>query len=231
MTNLALSTESISTLNSESEEDQEIYHDRSAAGSFMSIGSVDSLSSQHAANFDHDAATSIYDSLVEGHESANIQLELTSLRMSMNASEHQVRRAVVAAFMKRVSQVIKSGVGAKQAVAQVFGQHKELLERTMFDKNKSSKVDQVDFLLLMQSDLVHRESGDSILLHASMKLYEMDVFESEAFEQWWTDVKSSEDDGMKRVREKTQPFIDYLGNQSEEDEDEDDEEGADSDSE
>lgn len=230
LANLALSTDSISTLNSDSEEDQEIYHERSAAGSFVSIASVDSQSSQHAANFDHDAASSIYDSLIEGHDTANIQLELTSLRMSQNASEHQVRRAVVIAFMKRVSQLIKSGTGVKQAVAQVFEQREGIFDRIMFDKNKSGKEDQVDLLLLLQADLITRENGDSILLHTTMKLYEIDVLQEEAIEQWWSDVKSSEDDAMERVREKTRQFIDYLANQSsEEDESDEDDEDEDSD--
>ncbi|ORY07274.1 translation initiation factor eIF-2B subunit epsilon [Clohesyomyces aquaticus] len=232
LANLSLSVESISTLNSDSEADDfEISHERSAAGSFVSIGSVDSHASEHAANFDHDAAASIYDSLVEGHESANIQLELTSLRMSTNASEHQVRRAVVVAFVKRIMQLIKSGSSVREAVAQVFGQHQELLERIMFDKSESSKADQVDFMLLLQGDLARRESGDSILLVAATKLAEMDVVENEGMVQWWEDPKSSVDDEMTKVRAKTQQLVDYLNQSSEEESDEDGDEDEDDDSE
>ena len=227
--NLTLSIESISTLNSDIEEDYP--PPRSAAGSFVSIDSVDSHADEHAANFDHDAAASIYDSLVEGHESANIQLELTSLRMSTNASEHQVRRAVVVSFVKRITQLMKSGASVRDAVAQVFGQHRELLERTMFDKDLSGKVDQVDFMLLLQADLARREGGDSILLSAATKLVEMDVIEEEGMQQWWADVKSSEAEEMKRVRQKTQQLIEYLNqsdDESDEEEDEDEDEDDDS---
>lgn len=134
-----LSLESISTLNSESEGDYFDYtHDRSNAGSFVSVGSADS---QHAANFDHDASLSIYDSLVEGHESANIQLELTALRMSTNASDHQVRRAVVVAFVKRITQLVKSGTSVRDAVNQVFSQHKDLVSL-----GKMMQTKQVTFL-------------------------------------------------------------------------------------
>lgn len=222
MEGLSLSNESISTLNSEEDFDDVPRRDRSAGSSFLSIGSVDSQGSQHAANFDHDAATSIFDSLEQGHESANINLELTALRMSTNASEHQVRRAVAVAFNKRVSQLVNSGTAAKAAVVQVFGKHKELLERIMFDKNVSGKVDQVDFLLLLQGDLVHREKGDDILLHTSMQLYQTDVLEAEGVEQWWADPKSADTEEMRRVRAKTQPFIDFL-----DDDDESSEEGED----
>lgn len=227
--NLAnLSQESISTLNSDSEADEyEIRHDRSGASSFLSVGSQDS---QHAANFDHDASTSIYDSLVEGHESANIQLELTALRMSTNASDHQVRRAVVTAFVKRIHQLIKSGDAVKTAVAQVFDAHKELIDRCIFDKTQSDKADQVDFLLLLQGDVSHKESGDSILLQAATKLSMNDHVQDEGFFQWWEDAKSSESEDMEKVREKTKALIDFLqqesGSESEEDSEEDEDEDS-----
>jgi translation initiation factor eIF-2B subunit epsilon len=222
-----LSQESISTLNSDSEaDDYEIRHDRSGASSFLSVGSQDS---QHAANFDHDASTSIYDSLVEGHESANIQLELTALRMSTNASDHQVRRAVVTAFVKRIHQLIKSGVPVKESVAQVFDAHQELVDRCIFDKAQSDKADQVDFLLLLQADVSHKENGDSILLQAATKLSFNEHIQDEGFYQWWDDEKSTETEDMKKVREKTEPLIDFLhkqeesGSESEDDSEEEDE--------
>lgn len=237
-----LSLESISTLNSESEVDYFDYtHDRSNAGSFVSVGSQDS---QHAANFDHDASLSIYDSLVEGHESANIQLELTALRMSTNASDHQVRRAVVVAFVKRITQVVKSGTSVRDAVNQVFAQHKDLvsllkhrdtlqssiliyftqIDRSIFDKDKSSKVDQVDFMLLLQADLAHRENGDTILLSAATKLVELESIEDDGIVQWWEDAKSSESEDLQKVKAKTQQLVDFLNQSSEEESDEDDEE-------
>jgi translation initiation factor eIF-2B subunit epsilon len=216
------SNESVSTLNSDSEADDiEVErHDRSATSSFLSVGSADS---QHAANFDHDASASIYDSLVEGHESANIQLELTALRMSTNASDHQVRRAVVSSFVKRITQLTKSGEAVKSAVAQVFGQHKELIDRSIFDKNALSKTDQVDFMLLLQADLSHKESGDTILLSAATKLVELDSIEEDGMVQWWEDEKSTENTDMEKVREKTKSLIEFLQQESEEESEEESE--------
>jgi translation initiation factor eIF-2B subunit epsilon len=216
LANLSLSAESISTLNSESDEYPGAdNHTRTAADSFTSIGSQDSYASQHASNFDHDATASIYDSLVEGHESANIQLELTALRMSTNASDHQVRRAVIVAFAKRITQLIKAGSSVKDAVTQVFGQHKDLIERSIFDKAQSRKEDQVDFMLLLQTELSHRESGDAIMLVAATKLLELDLVEDEGLLQWWADARSEADE-VKAVREKTQQLIDWLNQSSEE---------------
>jgi translation initiation factor eIF-2B subunit epsilon len=216
------SNESISTLNSDSEDDNLDLQDtsRSATSSFLSVGSADS---QHAANFDHDASQSIYDSLEQGHESANIQLELTALRMSTNASDHQVRRAVVSSFVKRIMQLIKSGETIKASIAQVFGHHKELIDRAIFDKNSSNKADQVDFMLLLQADLSHRESGDAILLSAATKLTELDCIEEEGILQWWADEKGDENEDLKKVKEKTKALVDFLQQESEEESDESEE--------
>jgi translation initiation factor eIF-2B subunit epsilon len=214
------SNESISTLNSDSEaDDLDLqHHSRSAASSFLSVGSADS---QHAANFDHDASQSIYDSLEQGHESANIQLELTALRMSTNASDHQVRRAVVSSFVKRILQLIKSGSTVKAAIAEVFGQHKELIDRAIFDKASSSKTDQVDFMLLLQADLGQRENGDTILLSAATKLTELDSVEEDGILQWWEDERGTETEELKKVREKTRALVEFLQQESEDESEED----------
>ncbi|KAF2272152.1 translation initiation factor eIF-2B subunit epsilon [Westerdykella ornata] len=219
-----LSAESISTLGLGSEDEYEAARNqgRAAADSFVSIGSQDSCASQHAANFDHDATASIYDSLVESHESANIQLELTALRMSTNASDHQVRRAIVVAFAKRTTQLIKSGSSIRDAVAQVFGHYKDLVDRSIFDKAQANKVDQVDFMLLLQNELLHRESGDVILLTAATKLIELDSIQEEGMQQWWEDERSTETEELRRVRERTRQLIDYLNESSEEESSEED---------
>jgi len=142
--------------------------------------------------------------------------------MSTNASDHQVRRAVVVAFVKRISQLINAGSSVKDAVAQVFTQHKDLVERSIFDKNTASKSDQVDFLMILQSELTHRENGDMILLNAATKLLELDVIEGDGVLQWWESAKSSESEDMQKVKEKTNQLIEFLNDSSEE-ESEDDE--------
>lgn len=150
--------------------------------------------------------------------------------MSTNASDHQVRRAVVSSFVKRVTQLTKSGEAVKSAVAQVFGQHKELIDRSIFDKNAQNKVDQMDFLLLLQADLSNKENGDGILLSAATKLVELDSIEEDGMLQWWEDEKSTENAEMVRVREKTKSLIEFLQQESEdESEDESEEESEEDD--
>ncbi|KAF2760151.1 heat shock transcription factor 2, partial [Pseudovirgaria hyperparasitica] len=249
MSSLSLSTASISTLNSDDDDDVDLAldhdHDhitgpsrsRSAGSSFLSVGSLDSQSSQHAANFDHDATSSILDSLERGHESANINLELTALRMTTNASEHQVRRAVATAFAKRVAQLVSGPntttstststtntttttttppSSVKDAVDAVFGTQKQVLARTMFDRGQTDRPDQVDFLLLLQADLVHRDQGEAILVRAATKLVEMDVVEPEGVEQWWEDARAVASEGLVRVRAKTGALVEFLREESSE---------------
>ncbi|KAL2009813.1 hypothetical protein VTN00DRAFT_5620 [Thermoascus crustaceus] len=210
MAELSLSSESISTLSSEISEPG---FGGSRAGSFGTSYS-DEDEQDH---FQHDASTSVYDGLRDGVSADVVQLELVSLRMSANASEHQVRRAVVTAFMKRIQQLMESGKGAGQAVKEIFTNYREVVDRIIFDKDSDQKPDQVDLLLLIQQDLVHRNKGDTILLFTAKELYDLEIVDEEAYEQWWEDERSSSTEEMRKVRGQTQQFVDWLAN-AEEDE-------------
>ncbi|KAF1809415.1 nucleotide-diphospho-sugar transferase [Eremomyces bilateralis CBS 781.70] len=230
LAHMNLSTDSISTLDSEGDlsDEEPRHHDRDAGGSMVSLVSDDSsMAPQSAADFHHDATASLLDSLQKGDQPENIALELNGLRMATNASESQVRKSVVAAFMKRVSQVMEDGATVQQSVETALGNFGDLLKRTMFDQNLEEKNDQVDFMLLIQADMVHRSKGDTILPFVARQLHAMEVVEEEGFEQWWNDPRSSKDAAMVQVRMKTEPFVDYLlqsDDESDEDEDEESEE-------
>lgn len=227
LAHLSLSQDSISTLNSDDVSSEEYTRrgESSRTESFGSIMSDDSQGGRQAVDFHHDAAASIFDSLQKGDESSNMQLELTALRMSADATPHQVRRAVVAAFMKRVAALMEGGSTAAQAVKNTIPDQETLLKRTMFDHGDKheEKSDQVDFLLLMQADLCHRKDGEKIMLHASNELVLADVVETEGFEQWWEDEKSVAGEDMVQVRSMMGPFMDAIMEESEEESDEDDE--------
>ncbi|KAF4554668.1 eIF4-gamma/eIF5/eIF2-epsilon-like protein [Elsinoe fawcettii] len=224
---LSISQESISTIHSHdlSSEDLKPRTADSRTASFGSIASDDSQGGRAAHDFHHEASLSIYESLQKGDESSNMQLELTALRMSADASPHSVRRAVTVAFMKRIAAVMETGVSAAQAVKQTVAPYKELLSRTVFDHGDSieQKPDQVDFLLLMQSDLRHRVEGEKIMLHASNELVMQDVLDTEGFEQWWDDERSKDGEEMLHVRSQMQPFMDAIAADSEEESEEEDE--------
>lgn len=218
MARLNLSSESISTLSSEiSSETLETGRSRTDSfGTSHSDGEHD--------RFEHDASTSIYDSMREGVSSDVVQLELVSLRMSANASDHQVRRAIASAFVKRIQHLMESGKSAGEAVKEVFGRYREVIDRSLFDKDKDDKEDQVDLLLQIQQNLVHRNKGETILLFTAKELYDLELVEEEAYEQWWADARSSNTEEMKKIRSQTEQFVDWLANAEEEDSDEEEEE-------
>jgi translation initiation factor eIF-2B subunit epsilon len=216
MPSLSLSSASISTLSSE-------ISNTSWAGSERSSFSAD----EDSDNFHHDASVSLFDSLREGVAADVVQLELVTLRMSANASDNQVRRAIVTSFMKHIQQLMEGGKGAGQAVLSVFTAYKEVVERTLFDRNKEQKNDQVDLLLALQHDLIHRNKGDTVLLFTAKSLYELDLIEEEAYDQWWNDERSSNTEEMRTVRSQTKQFVDWLAEaeeESSEDESEDESE-------
>lgn len=216
MPNLSLSSASISTLSSE-------VSNTSWARSERSSFSAD----EDADNFHHDASVSLFDSLREGVAADVVQLELVTLRMSANASDNQVRRAIVTSFMKHIQQLMDGGKGAGPAVNEVFTAYKEVVERTLFDRNKEQKKDQVDLLLSLQQDLIHRNKGDTVLLFTAKSLYELDLIEEEAYDQWWNDERSSNSEEMRTVRSQTQQFVDWLAEAEEESSEEESEEESD----
>lgn len=143
--------------------------------------------------------------------------------MTANASDHQVRRAVVSAFMKRVAQLMDAGKGAGEAVREIFGKYREIVERALFDREREAKPDQVDLLLLLQQDLVHRSRGDTVLLFTAKELYDLEIIDEEAYEQWWDDERSSSTEEMRQVRSQAQQFVDWLANAEEEESSEEEE--------
>ena len=217
---LALSSSSISTLASDLSDDVPA-HERRRSDSFATTISEEDEGNQ----FHHDAAKGLFDALERNLGSDVAQLELVGLRMSSNATEHQVRVAVASAFMKHICNLIETkSTGTSETVKSVFTNYKGLVQRTMFDKEKDEKTDQVDFLLQIQKALIKREKGEAILLFTAKELYDLDILEEEAFEQWWADGRSSDDEDMDRVRQQTAQFIEWLANAEEEESEEETEE-------
>ena len=217
------SVSSISTLAS-SDDNLEPVRDSSRRSSFRSDPSDDAAESR---DFHVEATASILDGLQKGDPADTIILELNGYRMSTNASQHEVRKAVVAAFMKRVSSLSagdsSSGVSAREAVKDVFRKYKGLVERTMFDEDADEKVDQVDFLLLLQKEVLGRPNGDHLLLFVTTELYDSDIVEEDGVLQWWDNGRSAEGE-MGRVRGLTEQFVTYLKEAEENDESGDEDE-------
>lgn len=224
------SVSSISTLASLDPE----YEPRETSSRRSSFRSDPSDDATESRDFHVEATASILDGLQNDALPDTIMLELSGYRMSTNASQHQVRKAVVAALMKRVSNLVASGGGAgismREPVHQIFKTYQSLVERTTFDKDVEQKVDQVDFLLLVQKEALGRPKGDQLLLFVAKETYDLKVIEEDGILQWWEDTRSEEGE-MRTVRGLTEQFITYLkaeedeeSSDEEEDEEDDDEE-------
>lgn len=217
--------ESISTLDSNPSDDesQTSHHQRSSrTESFGSIGSDESPDDKRAAaDFHHEAVNSIFDSIQKGDASDSIQLELKALTLSSNADGKQVRRAVAVALMKRIASLVESGLSPQKAVAQTIPPHRLLVERAVLDRDAKIKVEQVEFLFCMQTDLLHRVQGSKILLFACNALAQEELVDDEGLEQWLEDPRSSASEELSELKKETEEIIG--GEEDSDDEDESDE--------
>jgi len=227
---LNLSSETISTLNSDFSSATPT-QSRSRLSSFA--GSISDDGDPGASNetFHHDAVNGLVDALREGDDFESAKLEFMGLRLSNNASDHQVRRAIAVAFTKRIAQLVEGAMEPSKAAAQAFGASgaQKFLNEVAVGSKKLMD-DQVDFISCLQKDLVHRGSGAIILAAVCKELYEREILEEDAFLRWWEDSEAlgeSEDTEMKRVREKVAVLIQWFReaeseseSSSEEDEDE-----------
>jgi translation initiation factor eIF-2B subunit epsilon len=157
-----------------------------------------------------------------GTDQDDVRVELMGLRFAQNATEHQVRRAVAVALMKHIANLVdEEGMKAPDAVRQSILRYRKLIQR---DQSQETTLDQVDFLLEAQRDLIHRNEGDQILLHLAKDLYDKDLFEEEVITQWWNDDRSESTEELKRIKQSSKQFLDWLANADEESESESEDE-------
>lgn len=211
---LNLSAESISTLSSEISAESQT-EPRSRTTSFTGSVSDDGDLGPSNESFHHDAVAGLFDALKENGDLDSAKLEFMGLRLSNNATDHQIRRAIAVAFTKRISQLVENDkLQASKAAEQVFGitGAVKFLNEMAIGTGKGMD-DQVDFIGCLQKDLAHRNSGAVILAAVSQRLYQEEVLEEGAFERWWTESEAlgaEEDPEMKTVRDKTAVFVEWL---------------------
>jgi translation initiation factor eIF-2B subunit epsilon len=227
---LNISSESISTLSSEVSDDDNAGGPRSRLSSFA--GSIsdneDSGSGSSGENFHKDAVADVFKTLSEAGDFHNTRVEFTSLRLSNNATDHHVHRAIAVGFTKRIAQLIETGLDPARAVSTTLSQEgaEAFLSEVAIGREKRLD-DQIDFLLCAQKDLCHREKGDMVLFALCKDLYDREVLEEEAFEGWWADARGIDGKEMTAVREKSEVFINWLKEADEESEEDESEEDSD----
>ena len=223
---LNVSVESISTLSSDLSVATPT--SRSRLSSFTgSLSDDDGGVGSSNENFHHEAVAGLLDTLREGKDFDSAKLEFMGLRLSNDATDHQIRRAIATAFTKRISQLVESEkMTSSNAATKAFGMSgaEKFLNEVAVGTEKEV-ADQVDFIKALQKDLVHRASGQGILAVMCKELYQREVLEEEGFVEWWKECEElgeKEDLEMRRVREKTGPFIEWLKNADSESEEESD---------
>lgn len=228
----ASASSSVSSMSTLASSDSEIEHRESSRRSSFRSDPSDDIGGNR--DFHLEARASILDGLQKHDAADTIILELNGYRMSTNASQHEVRKALVAAFMQRIVNLVSvdqssgtPGISAREATKQVFGTYRSLIERTVFDHDVESKLDQVDVLMLVQKEASGRPGGDQLLLFVAKELYDLEIVEEDGVLQWWEDERSQNGE-MGKVRGLTRPFITFLqtaeeDEESEESEDDDDE--------
>lgn len=205
--------------------DADAIRSRLSSSTSMEDDSGDEFGSNN--NFHKDAVADVFKTLSEAGDFGNTRVEFTSLRLSNNATDEQMRRAIAVAFTKRIAQLLESAVDVKSAVAQTLALPgaKAFVVDVAIGRDNSVEA-QFDFLVCLQKDLTHREKGDVVLFTLCQKLYELDVIEEEGFMAWWDSAKSTETDELKAVRKTAGTFIEWLKNADEEESDDDDEDSG-----
>jgi translation initiation factor eIF-2B subunit epsilon len=218
--------DSISTIHSH-DDDTLQEGDRSRLSSFADTVSDDEMSGDEGAGhaFHKDAVADVFKTLAEKGDFGNTRVEFTSLRLSNNASDHHVHRAIASGYSKHIAVLIENGADPAAAVKSTLAQDGALdfLSDVAIGRGRDLE-DQVDFLLCLQKDLCHREKGEVVLFQLCRQLYDLDVLEEEGFEAWWDNAKSSETEEMEHVRKLAGTFVAWLAEAEEEDSDEEEEE-------
>jgi translation initiation factor eIF-2B subunit epsilon len=210
---LNISSASISTLSSSISSDDRPTSPRSRLSSFTGSISDDGEGTSNNESFHHDAVQGILDTLRENGDFDSAKLEFMGLRLSNDATDHQIRRAIAVAFTKRISQLVENEkLEASKAAASALATSGAVKFLKSVALGTGKLEDKVNFITCLQKDLVHRANGALILAALCQQLYQADVLEEEAFLEWWEGCEGLEDeDGeMAGVRGKTGVFIEWL---------------------
>lgn len=166
-----------------------------------------------------EAVATVERSLREGHTQETSLLELNTLRMTMNVTHHEYRRAVVHALVHHISRLASSQtLNLKSAAAEIFGQWETVLSRIVFEDS-----DQVDLLLHLQRECIKVSQGPELLFYGVYTLYYADIVDYNCIFLWWNSTASTSTSEMEQVRSATSRWIDYLKENPEDDESEEEE--------
>ncbi|KAF9762506.1 hypothetical protein IL306_003388 [Fusarium sp. DS 682] len=229
-----ISTSSVSTLSSDISEDipdESSLHvdttDPSRRTSFASDDAGDKLS------FHSEAVHGLVDALrAESGDFDSAKLEFMGLRLSNDASDAMMRRAVATAFARRAVELMTPEHGslepnkaAEQALKARKGATK-FINEVGIGGDDDNEAEQVEFIIALQKALTRcqgpEQSRVGILLAAMLQqLYAFDILEEEGILSWWENERAVEGEAMALLKEKCRVLVEWLENAEEEDDSDD----------
>lgn len=221
---LNFSTSSVSTLASDILSEDEAEQD-DALDLSAHISSSDLTG--NTASFHNDAVHGLQEEL--RHPTGDFdsaKLEFMGLRLSHNASDSMMRRAVATAFAHRAAELLETlepSKAADKALTSVPGATKFLDEVGV----GGGETEQVEFILDLQKALraapapAEQPRLGTLLAALLQQLYALDILEEDGILGWWEDDRAVEGDGMAQLREKCKVLVEWLENAEEEDDSED----------
>lgn len=223
---LNFSSSSVSTLASDflSDEDDEL----DALDDLSTHISSDDLTGK-SASFHNDAVNGLHEELrnpTGDFDSA--KLEFMGLRLSHNASDSMMRRAVATAFAHRAAELLDThepSKAAEKTLTSVPGATKFVDEVGV----GGGEREQIEFVLDMQKALRSAPASPeqqprlgTLLAALLQQLYALDILEEDGILGWWEDERAEEGDGMAQLKEKCKVLVEWLENAEEEDDSDED---------
>ncbi|KAH8174824.1 eIF4-gamma/eIF5/eIF2-epsilon domain-containing protein [Sarocladium implicatum] len=223
---LNFSSSSVSTLASDllSEEDDEL----DALDDLSAHISSDDLTGK-SASFHNDAVNGLHEELrnpTGDFDSA--KLEFMGLRLSHNASDSMMRRAVATAFAYRAAELLDTlepSKAAEKTLTSVPGATKFVDEVGV----GGGEREQIEFVLDMQKALRSAPASPeqqprlgTLLAALLQQLYALDILEEDGILGWWEDERAEDGEGMQQLKDKCKVLVEWLENAEEEDDSDED---------
>ncbi|KAF5677213.1 translation initiation factor eif-2b subunit epsilon [Fusarium heterosporum] len=229
-----ISTSSVSTLSSDISEDipDEISlhvdtDDPSRRTSFVSDDAGDKLS------FHNEAVHGLVDALrAESGDFDSAKLEFMGLRLSNDASDAMMRRAVASAFARRAVELMTTEYGglepskaAERALVSRQGATKFINEVGIGGED-DNETEQVEFIIALQKALTRAQGPEqsrvgNLLAAMLQQLYAVDILEEEGILSWWENERAVDGEGMALLKEKCRVLVEWLETAEEEDDTDD----------
>ncbi|KAF4335005.1 translation initiation factor eIF-2B subunit epsilon [Fusarium beomiforme] len=229
-----ISTSSVSTISSDISEDipdENSLHvdttDPSRRTSFASDDASDKLS------FHSEAVHGLVDALrAESGDFDSAKLEFMGLRLSNDASDAMMRRAVATAFARRAVELMTPEHGslepnkaAEQALKARKGATK-FINEVGIGGDDDNEAEQVEFIIALQKALTRCQGPEqsrvgTLLVAMLQQLYALDILEEEGILSWWENERAVEDEAMEFLKDKCRVLVEWLENAEEEDDSDD----------